>query len=78
MAVIRVEDNGIGFDEQEFEKILLPFYRLHGRNEYEGTGIGLAIVKKIIERHHGEISAHSIPGEGSTFLITLPIKQLKI
>ncbi len=75
-VVIRVEDNGIGFDEQEFEKILLPFHRLHGRNEYEGTGIGLAIVKKIIERHHGEIAAHSIPGEGTTFLITLPIKQL--
>jgi signal transduction histidine kinase len=71
---IQVQDNGIGFDEQQFETILQPFRRLHGRSKYEGNGIGLAIVKKIIERHHGEISAHSAPGEGSTFIITLPVK----
>lgn len=72
---ILVEDNGIGFDEQQFETILQPFRRLHGRSQYEGTGIGLAIVKKIIERHHGEMVARSTPGVGSTFIITLPVKQ---
>jgi light-regulated signal transduction histidine kinase (bacteriophytochrome) len=71
---IQVEDNGIGFEEQQFEKILQPFQRLYGRSKYEGIGMGLAIVNKIIERHHGEISAHSTPGEGSTFIITLPMK----
>jgi PAS domain S-box-containing protein len=75
MVSIQVEDNGIGFDEQQFETILQPFQRLHGRSEFEGTGIGLAIVKKIIDRHHGEISAHSTPGVGSTFIVTLPMKQ---
>lgn len=74
--VVRIEvaDNGIGFDEGQFERILQPFQRLHSRSEYEGTGIGLAIVKKILERHHGEIAARSRPGEGSTFIITLPGK----
>ena len=75
IVTIQVEDNGIGFDEQEFANILLPFKRLHGRSEFEGTGIGLAIVKKIIDRHYGEISAHSTPGVGSTFIVTLPVKQ---
>jgi PAS domain S-box-containing protein len=74
LVSIRVEDNGIGFEEGQFEKILQPFQRLHSRSEYEGTGIGLAIVKKIIDRHQGEISARSTPGEGSTFIITLPVK----
>ncbi|RPJ38144.1 MAG: histidine kinase, partial [Chloroflexi bacterium] len=71
---IYVQDNGIGFNEQQFERILQPFQRLNGRSEYDGTGIGLAIVKKIIERHHGQITAHSTPGEGSIFTITLPGK----
>jgi signal transduction histidine kinase len=72
VAAIQVEDNGIGFEEEQLEKILQPFQRLHSRSDYEGTGMGLAIVKKILERHHGEISARSTPGAGSTFLITLP------
>lgn len=70
---IVVEDNGIGFDEQYLEKIFAPFQRLHGRSShFEGTGMGLAICKKIVERHCGSITARSRPGAGSTFTITLP------
>jgi len=68
-----VEDKGIGFDEKYLDRIFKPFHRLHGRNEYEGTGIGLAICKKIVERHGGSITARSKPGEGSTFIVTLPL-----
>lgn len=76
-VTIQVEDNGIGFDEAQAERIFQPFQRLHGRGEYEGTGIGLSICRKIVERHKGRITAHSRPGEGSTFIITLPFKQTK-
>ena len=70
-----ITDNGIGFDEKYLDRIFTVFQRLHGRNEYEGTGIGLAICRKIVERHRGEITARSVPGEGATFSITLPTKQ---
>ena len=69
---IVVEDNGIGFDEKYRERIFQIFQRLHGRNEYEGTGIGLAICRKIVDRHHGSITANSSPGRGAKFTITLP------
>lgn len=72
---ILIEDNGIGFDEKYTDKIFKPLERLHGRNAYEGNGIGLAICKKIVDRHHGTFSVKSAEGKGSTFIITLPEKQ---
>lgn len=72
---ISIEDNGIGFDEKYLDRIFTVFQRLHYRNEYEGTGVGLAICRKIAERHGGSITAKSCPGSGSTFLVTLPVQQ---
>lgn len=72
---ITVTDNGIGFNEVYLNKIFSIFQRLHGRDEYEGTGIGLAIVRKIIDTHNGLITARSKEGEGSTFVIVLPVRQ---
>ena len=72
---LTIRDNGIGFEEQYVERIFTMFERLHGRGKYEGTGIGLAICRKIAQRHHGDISARSTPGAGATFVITLPLKQ---
>ena len=74
---ILVEDNGIGFDEKHRERIFEVFGRLHSRNVYEGTGIGLPICRKIVERHGGIISAHSTPGEGSAFEVILPVVPAK-
>ena len=73
---IFVKDNGIGFDSQHGDSIFQPFFRLHGRNQYEGSGMGLAICKKIVDRHHGKIEAISSQNEGSIFQMTLPIKQV--
>jgi light-regulated signal transduction histidine kinase (bacteriophytochrome) len=72
---IQVSDNGIGFDEKYLDRIFQPFQRLHGQAEFEGTGMGLAICRKIVERHGGSISAHSRPGQGTTFTISLPARQ---
>jgi PAS domain S-box-containing protein len=72
---IRVEDNGIGFDPKYIDRIFHPFQRLHGRTEYHGVGMGLAICRKIVERHKGSITAESIKGKGSVFIVTLPAKQ---
>ena len=70
---IHVEDNGIGFDERYLDKIFKPFQRLHGKDSpYQGTGIGLAICRRIAERHGGSITARSQPGEGATFIVKLP------
>lgn len=68
---IIVEDNGIGFDEKYLDRIFNVFQRLHGRTEYEGTGMGLAICRKIVERHQGSITAKSEPGKGAIFIITI-------
>jgi light-regulated signal transduction histidine kinase (bacteriophytochrome) len=70
--IIVVEDNGIGFEQEYAERVFEIFQRLHGRSEYEGTGMGLAIVKKILERHVGSIRAESEKGKGSRFILTLP------
>jgi PAS domain S-box-containing protein len=72
---IIVRDNGIGFDEQFAEKVFQPFQRLHGHSAYSGSGMGLAICRKIVERHQGEIFARSTPGAGSEFVVTLPLQH---
>ncbi len=72
---ISVSDNGIGFDEKYLDRVFTIFQRLHGRSDYEGTGIGLAICRKIVERHSGTITARSAPGQGATFIVTLPLLQ---
>ncbi len=73
LVEIAIQDNGIGFDEKYLERIFQPFQRLHGRGEFEGTGMGLAICQKIVERHGGRITAKSSPGKGTTFMVMLPV-----
>jgi light-regulated signal transduction histidine kinase (bacteriophytochrome) len=77
LCEIRIKDNGIGFDMEYAADIFKPFERLHGLSTYEGTGMGLAICRKIVERHGGTIRAESEPGKGTTFIVRLPIKQAR-
>ena len=70
---LTVADNGIGFDEKYLNRIFNVFQRLHTRGEYEGSGMGLAIARKIIVSYGGEITARSKPGHGSTFVVSLPV-----
>ncbi|HEV8370996.1 MAG TPA: ATP-binding protein, partial [Pyrinomonadaceae bacterium] len=74
---ISVSDNGIGFDEKYLDRIFTVFQRLHGRTAYEGTGVGLAVCRRIAERHNGSITARSQPGRGATFIVKLPATQRK-
>lgn len=77
-CVLTVQDNGIGFDEQYLEKIFAVFQRLHGRSEYEGTGVGLAVCRRITDRHGGLITAQSKPGQGAVFIVILPVEHPKV
>jgi signal transduction histidine kinase len=72
---LKIEDNGIGMEEKYLDRIFSPFKRLHGRSQFEGTGMGLAICRRIVERHGGDISVASTPGEGTCFTIELPLEQ---
>lgn len=76
-CLLRIKDNGIGFDEKYAEQVFLLFERLHSKDAYEGTGIGLAITKKIVEKHGGMITVRSKIAEGTEFLIILPLYQTK-
>lgn len=75
---ISVQDNGIGFDEKFLDRIFIIFQRLHARSSYEGTGIGLAIAKKNVDKHYGLISARSRVGEGTCFIFILPVRQVSL
>jgi light-regulated signal transduction histidine kinase (bacteriophytochrome) len=75
---ITIHDNGIGFDEKYLDRIFKTFETLHGASAYEGSGIGLGIVLKVVEIHHGTVTARSVPDEGSTFIVRLPITQKTI
>jgi PAS domain S-box-containing protein len=76
-CTIIIEDNGVGFDEKYLDRIFAVFQRLHSRDSYEGTGIGLAVCRKIVERHGGTITAKSKPNQGASFIISLPLQHKK-
>jgi PAS domain S-box-containing protein len=76
LAEVTIRDNGLGFDPQYASRIFRAFERLHGTSAYPGTGIGLALCRKIVERHHGTITADSTVGSGATFTITLPVEHV--
>jgi PAS domain S-box-containing protein len=73
--ILEIADNGIGFEEKDSDRIFNVFTRLHGNSEYLGTGIGLSIVRKVIENHHGYVSAKSKPGQGSVFTVIFPERK---
>lgn len=75
LCEIHIEDEGVGFNEKYLERIFQPFQRLHSREKFEGTGMGLTICRKIVDRHGGSITAHSTAGKGTTFIIRLPVEQ---
>jgi light-regulated signal transduction histidine kinase (bacteriophytochrome) len=75
-CVISIRDNGIGMQPEHLSRIFLMFERLHSNEEYPGTGVGLAVAKKVVERHNGRLWAQSKPGEGSIFFISLPNPDL--
>jgi signal transduction histidine kinase len=77
LGEITVQDNGIGFDEKYLGRLFRPFQRLHGRGQYEGTGMGLAICRKIVERHGGHLTAQAAPDRGATFTALLPLSHPK-
>ena len=72
--MITVQDNGIGFDPEDAKQIFSPFKRLHAEQDYPGSGVGLAICRRIVERHGGRIWADSQPGQGASFHFTLPVE----
>jgi signal transduction histidine kinase len=73
MVELAICDNGVGFDSQYQDKLFRVFERLHYPSEFEGTGVGLAIVKRVVERHGGSVTAHSESGQGAEIRVTLPV-----
>ena len=74
---ITVRDNGIGFSNEHVDRMFDPFIRLNSKDKYEGTGLGLALCKKIVDRHHGIIFANGAKDEGAVFTILLPLNTIK-